>query len=164
MGKQWKQFLFWRAPKSWEARWWQDDMVDGIIDSIHSVTKTPWTVWCLKESDMTEWLNWLKSFLNKCLEDIIFIFFFFASFMFQWDYPINRFYSVQFSLSLMSYSLWPNGVQHVRLPCPSPTPGACSDSCPSSWWCHPTILFSVISSCLQSLPASGSFLISQPFT
>ena len=67
--------------------------------------------------------------------------------------------SVQFSHSVMSESLWPHGLQHARLPCPLPTAGACSNSCPSSQWCHPTISSSVfpLSSCLQSLPASGSF-------
>ena len=66
----------------------------------------------------------------------------------------------------MSDSLWPHGLQHARLPCPSPTPGACSNSCPLSQWGHPTISSSVIpfSSCLQSFPASGSFPISQFFT
>ena len=56
--------------------------------------------------------------------------------------------------------------QHTRLPCPSPIPGACSNSCPLSQWCHPTISSSVIlfSSCLQSFPASGSFPVSQLFT
>ena len=65
----------------------------------------------------------------------------------------------------MSDSLWPHGQQHARLPCPSPTPRVCSDSCPSSQWCHPTISSSVVpfSSCLQSFPASGSFLMSQFF-
>ena len=58
----------------------------------------------------------------------------------------------------------PHGLQHARLPCPSPPPGACSDSCPSSNWCHPTISSSVIPfSCPQSFPASGSFLMSQFF-
>ena len=73
--------------------------------------------------------------------------------------------SVQFSCSVMSSSLRPRGLQHTRLPCPSPTPGACSNSCPSSQWCHPTILSSVFpfSSCLQSFPVSGSFLMSQFF-
>ena len=67
--------------------------------------------------------------------------------------------SVQFSCSGLSNSLWPHGQQHARLPRPSPTPGAYSNSCPSSWWCHPTISSSVVSfsSCLQSFPASGSF-------
>ena len=71
--------------------------------------------------------------------------------------------SVQFSHSFMSDSLPPHGLQNTRLPCPSPTPGACSDSCPLSQWCHPTISSSVIpfSSCLQSFPTSGSFPVSQ---
>ena len=72
----------------------------------------------------------------------------------------------QFSRSVMSGSLQPHGLQHTRLPCPSPTPRACSNSCPSSQWCHPTISSSVIPffSCLQSFPASGSFPVSQFFT
>ena len=55
--------------------------------------------------------------------------------------------------------LWAHGLQHVRPPCPSPTPGVYSNSCPLSWWCHPSISSSVdpFSSCLQSFPASGSF-------
>ena len=71
-------------------------------------------------------------------------------------------HSVQFSLSVASDSLWPHGLQHARLPCPSPTPGAYPNSCPLSRWCHPTISSSVIpfSSCPQSFPASGSFQIS----
>ena len=74
--------------------------------------------------------------------------------------------SVQFSHSVMSNSLRAHGLQHTRLPCPSPTPRACSNSCPSSRWCHPTISSSVIpfSSCLRSFPASGSFPMSQFFT
>ena len=65
----------------------------------------------------------------------------------------------------MSNSLWPHGLQHARLPRPSPTPGVYSNSSPSSQWCHPTISSSVItfSSCLQSFPASGSFQMSQFF-
>ena len=65
----------------------------------------------------------------------------------------------QFSRSVVSDSMQPHGLQHTRLPCPSPTPRACSNSCPSSWWCHPTVSSSVIpfSFCLQSFPASGSF-------
>ena len=59
-----------------------------------------------------------------------------------------------------------HGLQHARLPCPSPTPGTCSNSCPLSWWCHLTISSSVVpfSSCLQSFPASGSYPMSQFFT
>ena len=72
---------------------------------------------------------------------------------------------IQFICSVMSDSLWPHGLQHARLPCPSPTPGACSNSRPSTQWCHPTISSSVISSfCLQSFSASGSFSMSQFFT
>ena len=73
----------------------------------------------------------------------------------------------QFSLftqwCLTLYDL--HGLKHARFPCPSPTPGSCSNSCPSSQWCHPTISSSVIpfSSCLQSFPASGSFQIGQFF-
>ena len=71
-------------------------------------------------------------------------------------------HSVQFSRSVLSDSLQPHESQHTRPPCPSPTPGVYSDSCPSSRWCHPTISSSVspFSSC-QSLPASGSFPMSQ---
>ena len=73
--------------------------------------------------------------------------------------------SVQFSRSVVSDSLRPHGVQHARLPCPSPTPGVYSNSCPLSWWCHLTISSSVIpfSSHLKSFPASGSFQIGQLF-
>ena len=65
----------------------------------------------------------------------------------------------------MSDSLCPHRLQHARPPCPSPTPGVYSNSCPSRWWCHPTISSSVVpfSSCLQSFPASGSFQLSQFF-
>ena len=80
-------------------------------------------------------------------------------------HPATGYNSVQFSRSVMSYSLQPNGLQHARLRGPSPTPRACSNSCPSSRWCHPTISSPVISfcSCLQSFPASGSFPMSQLF-
>ena len=64
--------------------------------------------------------------------------------------------SVQFSHSVVSDSLWSHGLQHARPPCPSPTPGVYSNSCPSSRWCHPTISSSVV-------PASGSFPMSQFF-
>ena len=65
----------------------------------------------------------------------------------------------------MSNSLWPHRRQHTRLPCPSPSPRACSNSCPLSWWCHPTMSSSVmrLSSSLQSLSALGSFPMSQFF-
>ena len=64
----------------------------------------------------------------------------------------------------MSDCLWPHGLQQTRPPCPSPTPGVYPNSCPLSWWCHLTISSSVIPlSCSQSLPASGSFQMSQFF-
>ena len=71
----------------------------------------------------------------------------------------------QFSHPVMSDSLRPHELQHDRPPCPSPTPGAFSNSCLLSWWCHPTISSSAVlfSSCLQSFPASRSFQISQFF-
>ena len=73
--------------------------------------------------------------------------------------------TVQFSHSVMSDSLQPHELQHVRPPCPSPTPGVHSDSRPSSQWCHPAISPSVVpfSSCPQSCPASESFPMSQLF-
>ena len=74
-------------------------------------------------------------------------------------------HTIQFSHSVVSNSLWPHGMQHVRLPCPLPTPRVCSNSRPSSSWCHPTSSSSVIpfSSCLLSFPATGSFPMSQFF-
>ena len=85
-----------------------------------------------------------------------------------WDLPEDAFtagmvvgktWSVQFSCSVMSNSLQPHRLQQARLSCPSPTPKSCSNSCPSSQCCHPTISSSVVrfSSCLPSFPASGSF-------
>ena len=81
--------------------------------------------------------------------------------MIQWDET-----SVHFSHSVMSDSLRPHELQHSRPPCPSPPPGVHSDSRPSSQWCHPAISSSVVpfSSCPQSLPASGSFPMTQLFT
>jgi len=78
----------------------------------------------------------------------------------------TNFSSVQSSCSVVSDSLWPHESQHARPPCPSPTPRVHPDSRPSSQWCHPAISSSVVpfSSCPQSLPASGSFPVSQLFT
>ena len=79
---------------------------------------------------------------------------------------LSIFQIFQFILVVQSCStLQPHGLQHARLPCPSPAPGVCSNSCPSSQWCHPTISSSVVplSSCLQSFPASGSLPMSQFF-
>ena len=72
---------------------------------------------------------------------------------------------VQFSHSVVSNSLQPHGLQHTRPPCPSPTPRVYPNSCPLSWWCHPTIWSSVIPfSCPQSFPALGSFQMDWLFT
>ena len=73
--------------------------------------------------------------------------------------------SFQFSCSVLSNSLPPHEPQHARPPCPSPTPGVHPNPCPLCWWCHPTISSFVVpfSSCPQSLPASGSFQMSQLF-
>ena len=70
-----------------------------------------------------------------------------------------------FSCSVMSNSLWPHGLQHARLPCPSPSPGVCSNLCPLSQWLHPTISSSAVafSFCHLSFPASGSFTMSWHF-
>ena len=81
---------------------------------------------------------------------------------------MDKFYfsSVQFSCSVMSDSWWPHELQHSRPPCPTPTPGACSNSCPLNQWCHSTISSSVIpfSCLLQSFPASEYFQMNQFFT
>ena len=83
----------------------------------------------------------------------------------MWICACFQFSSVQFGFSVVSDSLRPHGLKHARLPCPLPTPEACSNSCPLSRWCHPTISSSVVpfSSCLQSFPPSGSFPMSQFF-
>ena len=99
------------------------------------------------EHKAATWYMWVEAFLFKTLFKVIW-----------W-------HSVQFSHLVMSNSLWPHESQHSRPPCPSPTPRVYPNSCSSSWWCHPAILSSVVpfSSCPQSLPASGSFPMSQLF-
>ena len=84
---------------------------------------------------------------------------------YQWGFIRDGLVMV-FSCWLMSNSLWPHELQHTKLPCPSLTPRVCSNSCPLTQWCHPTISFSVapFSSCPQSSPASGSFPVCQFFT
>ena len=94
--------------------------------------------------DVHTGLCWLSAKYTEYAEDILSILF--------------------FSLSSVSISSWPHGLQHIRLPCPSPSPRACSSSCPLSQWYHPTILPSVTSfSCFQSFPASGSFPVNRLF-
>ena len=83
----------------------------------------------------------------------------------DWLRHFFQFSSVQFSCSVVSNSLQPHELQHARPTCPSPTPGAYSNPCPLSWWCHPAISSCVIPfSCPQSLPASGSFPVGQLLT
>ena len=93
--------------------------------------------------------------VGKCLLGLIFTQ---INFPFIWG-------TVQYSRSVVSKSLRTHGLQHARPPCPSPTSGVYSNSCPSSWWCHPTISSSIVpfSSLLQSIPALGSFQMSQFF-
>ena len=83
-----------------------------------------------------------------------------------WDFPNLCALLLLFSHSVMSNSLWPHGLQHIRLPCPWLSPGVCLNSCPLSLWCHPTISSSVtpFSSCPQSFKASGSLPGSQLFS
>ena len=122
-------------------------MMQYLLQSVQSLRKT-----------------WLQVFLlNATL--VIWISIFCWPVVIQW-YQVSQFSSVQFSRSVVSDSLQPHESQHARPLCPSPTPGVHSDSCPSSRWCHPTISSSVVpfSSCPQSLPASGSFPMSQFFT
>ena len=85
---------------------------------------------------------------------------------FSWPFLQDCVSSVQFSCSVMSNSLRPYGPQHASPPCPSPIPRVYSNSSPLSQWCHPATSSSVVpfSSCPQSLPASGSFQMSQLFT
>ena len=83
------------------------------------------------------------------------------------EFLSNIQYYLQFSSVTQSCpTLWLHGLQRARLPCPSPTPRACSNSCPLSRWCHPTVSSSVVpfSSCFQSFPASGSFPMNQFFS
>ena len=86
--------------------------------------------------------------------------------MVAWCWHNLREISVQFSHSVVSDSLRPHELQHARPPCPSPAPGVYPNPCPLSRWCHPAISSSVLpfSSCLQSLPSSGSFPMNQLFT
>ena len=100
-------------------------------------------------------MTWAEKFKISCGREVIG--------MFQWKR--GNFSSVQFSRSVVSDSLWPHELQHARPPCPSPTMGIHPNPCPLCRWCHPTISSSVVpfSSCPQSLPASGSFHMSQLF-
>ena len=104
-------------------------------------------------------IHWIIKKAREFQKNIYFCFIDYAK-----AFDCVQFSSVQFSRSVMSDSLQPHELQHTRLPCPPPIHRASSNSHPSSQWCHPTISSSVIPlSCLQSFPASGSFLMSQFF-
>ena len=111
------------------------------------------------------WMNSLFSVWTFCHNSSHALSYHGISFLFHSFYSV-QFSSVHFSHSVMSYSLWPHEPQHVKPPCPSPTPGVHPNPCPLCQWCHPTISSSVVpfSSCPQSFPASGSFPVSQLFT
>ena len=114
-----------------------------------------------------QYLKWIV-FKSLCsLHSVLYLFKIFAiGFILNGQNHSPCISSVQFSCSVVSDSLRPHESQHARPPCPSPTPGVHSDSRPSSQWCHPAISSSVVpfSSCLQSLPASESFPMSQLFS
>ena len=118
---------------------------------------------------MTPWLNninnksfhcaWIFEYTEHCILKIILLYHVSGTTVSQ------EHLSVQFSHSVSSNCLWPHGLKHARPPSPSPTPGVDSNSCPLSWWCHPTISSSaaLFSFCLQSCPASGFFPVSWLF-
>ena len=130
----------------------------------------------------TEWRRYLQMLFHKSFprgvsihhsKTILYITYIIEQLSIRWQRVKGKFLttgvggyrSVQFIHLVMTDSLWPYGLKHTRLLCPSPAPGAYSNSCPSHWWCHPTILSSVVplSSCLQSFQESGSFQMSQLF-
>ena len=109
-------------------------------------------------------VKWCEPFFKVFIKLVTILFLFYGLMFWAWDiWDLN--FPVQFSHSVVSDSLQPHKPQHARPPCPSPTPGVYSNSCPLSRWCHPTISSSVIpfSSCLQSFPTSGSFQMNQLF-
>ena len=127
----------------------------GMNDSLRwIILRTPW---------IQDWLQWMSTFLNcgKSMKNKEPSGLYPLKYLFHLDLTFRWFSTIQFSLSVMSDSLRPHESQHSRYPCPSPTPGVHSNSCPLSWWCHPAISSSIVpfSSCPQSLPASGSFPI-----
>ena len=136
----------WVASQLWNCPLWEFSLRNKKISNglMHFSCKWTYPNWC-KEWSKSERLSFSEGYPQCCS-----------------NYKLS---SVQFSRSVMSNSLQPHGLQHARLPCPSPTPRAYSNSCPLSRWCHPTISPSVIpfSSHLQSFPASGAFPMSQLF-
>jgi len=118
----------------------------------------------IREGDLVFCVSFIKWVINLLLFNVLF--FIIYMYMTYWvGQKVYSDFSVHFSHSVGSDSLRPHGLQHARPPCPSPTPRVYSNSCPLSWWCHPTISSSAVpfSSCLQHFPASGSFPVSQFF-
>ena len=154
-----KELTHWKRACCWErwmakeeaggrrGMWWLDDTMDMNLSKLGFSEGQRCLACCMESqsrtqlSDWTE-LNWTDAL--KIPEELIVCF-------------LSCFSCVQV--------LWPHGLQHTKLLCPSPSPGACSNTCPLSQWCHPTISSSVVpfSSCLQSFPASGFFPMSQLF-
>ena len=133
-----------------------------VISLVSTFTVTITIAWTLVMQDNDEDLG---ECISHAFNNFFFSFKRVVSYWYSIDKLTDHTFSHQFSCSVISDYLWPHGLQHARLPCPSPIPKAYSNSCPLSQWCHPTILSSVIpfSSCLQSFPASGSFPMSQLF-
>ena len=161
-----KYFLFPLPLKSKSVICGTQNSPPGIKTSVGLWTGETWGIACL-----CIMINWIFQESNAI---IICVFFshwgqcktlLFSLDVVQVLIPSNTLTLLLFSLSAVSNSLQPYGLQHMRLPCPSPYPGASSNSCPLSWWCHPTISSSVIPShaCLLSFPASGYFPMSQVF-
>ena len=134
---------------------------------ISSLNEDHAELWSLFPLVLFHFLFWHSSYFHFMKKDYPFqmpkvlFFFLLHENVYSWQCCLLA----HFSSSVMSDSLQLHGLQHPSLPCPSPTLGACSHSCPSRWWCHSTISSSVIpfSSCLQSFRASGSFPVSQFF-
>ena len=128
----------------------------------HAMCVCPFNSWWTFRLFPLFWLYWimlLQTYVYKLLC------WYMSSVLLHIDLGMELLGQVQFSCSVMFDSLWPHGLQHARLPCPSPTPGVHLNSCPLSQWCHPAISSSVVpfSSRLQSFPASGSFQMSLLF-
>ena len=140
-------------------------MTTYTVDLKHQCCHKGDMVWGYIIISLLTWLNWFET--QHLLCNKMFVMYFVAvTLHVRCDKYIRTLASKFSSVTQSCLTLWPHGLQHARLPCPSPTPRACSDSCLSSRWCHPTISSSVVpfSSCLQSFPASRSFPMSQFFT